>query len=940
MSTVSNQATAELCHGTPRVAIMDNRGLSVRALEFNRNLAGEAVRTLIARQTYTVTGQPLSHLDARLFAAQALNPDVVPNFRYHCSLSGQVLRSQSQDAGNQVTLFDIIASPFWQQGSRGQTKRFDYDEVHRLTTVHERDTSTEPERISERHVYGEGLAEAAAGNCRGQRIRGYDTAGLTEATRYTLSGQPLHGVRQFLQDPLAQSDWQGEEAQWQALLETERYTSRLDYNASGEVLCSVDARGNQQRQSLDVAGQLASSALRQADGSAERPILTAISYSAAGQVLQERAFNGVVTEYTYEAQTRRLSRLRTTRPVQSGRNTLLQDLNYCYDPGGNILSITDAAIQTRYHNNQRIEPVNSYGYDALYQLLSATGRENANAGQQGSGLPTPEVPIATDPNQFSQYTRLYRYDDGGNLTQMRHQGRQNYTLDMLVSPSSNRAVRQTGQLLPAEVEGHFDAGGNLIELAQGQPMNWDGRNQLQRVAQVVRPGGEDDAEYYQYDGDGARVRKTTDSHTDTLLRRAQVLYLPGLELRRTQRLQGGSTHAEEELHVIKVASAGRQQVRVLHWEMGPPAEIPNDQLRGSLDNQLGSSLLELDQQADILTLEEYYPYGGTAVWSGKSASETKYKFVRYSGKERDATGLYYYGFRYYAAWLGRWLNPDPAGTVDGLNLFRMVRNNPILFHDVLGLTPAIIKNFKAGDLMYGLSSERDTNYLRAVQQHHRKSPVPGNAWAREALGATNTSMAINGYNDRVKAALSRVYELKAGVAPKEPTTKQISDSVRAAARTISSARSSSYDFESYRRIAISDDHSLGVKQVYKNWKSSLKNPKKPTESEIRNFDSYLWWKRCSKSGLAMVAEQSESQRKIHFILDGVDYESVTNKTSSSITSSELRYVYRHYDQLENKVLFYKNQQVVQAPWLASPAMWDSYRGKSKHFSQVSGASNE
>jgi insecticidal toxin complex protein TccC len=681
MSTVSNSATAGLCHGTPMVAIMDNRGLSVRSLEFNRNLAGEAVRTLIARQTYTVTGQPLSHSDARMFAAQTLNPDVVPNFRYHCSLSGQVLRSQSQDAGNQVTLVDIAGSPFWQQGSRGQTMRFDYDDVHRLTTVHERDTSTEPERTSQRYVYGEGLAEAVAGNCRGQQVRSYDTAGLTEVTRFTLTGQSLHEVRQFLQDPLARSDWQGEEVQWQALLETERYSSRLGYNAQGAVLRSVDARGNQQHQSLDVAGQLASSALRLADGGAERPILVAISYSAAGQVLQEQAFNGVVTEYTYEAQTRRLSRLRTTRPVQSGRNTLLQDLSYYYDPVGNILSINDAAIQTRYHNNQRIEPVNTYGYDAVYQLLSATGRENANASQQGPGLPTPEVPIATDPNQFSQYTRLYQYDDGGNLTQMRHQGRHNYTLDMLVSPSSNRAVRKTGQLLPSEIEGHFDAGGNLIALAQGQPMSWDGRNQLQRVAQVVRPVGEDDAQYYQYDGDGTRVRKTTDSHTDTLLRRAQVFYLPGLELRRTQRLQGNSTYAEEELHVIKVSSAGRQQVRVLHWESGLPEDLPNDQLRGSLDNQLGSSLLELDPQADILTLEEYYPYGGTAVWSGKNASETKYKFVRYSGKERDATGLYYYGFRYYAAWLGRWLNPDPAGTVDGLNLYRMVGNNPINYMD-------------------------------------------------------------------------------------------------------------------------------------------------------------------------------------------------------------------------------------------------------------------
>ncbi|PVF10733.1 hypothetical protein DBO95_28785, partial [Yersinia pestis] len=65
--------------------------------------------------------------------------------------------------------------------------------------------------------------------------------------------------------------------------------------------------------------------------------------------------------------------------------------------------------------------------------------------------------------------------------------------------------------------------------------------------------------------------------------------------------------------------------------------------------------------------------------------EAKYKTVRYSGKERDATGLYYYGYRYYQPWLGRWLSADPAGTIDGLNLYRMVRNNPIRWRDNNGL---------------------------------------------------------------------------------------------------------------------------------------------------------------------------------------------------------------------------------------------------------------
>lgn len=51
--------------------------------------------------------------------------------------------------------------------------------------------------------------------------------------------------------------------------------------------------------------------------------------------------------------------------------------------------------------------------------------------------------------------------------------------------------------------------------------------------------------------------------------------------------------------------------------------------------------------------------------------------------------MYYYGYRYYQPWIGRWLSADPAGTIDGLNLYRMVRNNPVTLHDPDGRMPTI-----------------------------------------------------------------------------------------------------------------------------------------------------------------------------------------------------------------------------------------------------------
>ncbi|MEW5562887.1 RHS repeat domain-containing protein [Enterobacter asburiae] len=689
--------STSLFNKTPTVTVLDNRGLTVRDIAYHRHPGSPDVTSeRITRHQY----------DARGFLTQSTDPRLhdagLANFSYQTDLTGNVLRSQGVDNGITVALNDAAGRPFMavsnistaddgtEDRSQAVMRTWQYEDVElpgRPLSITEQ-LSGEAAHITERFAYaGNGDAEKAL-NLAGQCVRHYDTAGMTQTDRVALTGVPLSVIRRLLKDadnPDLTADWKGTDASaWNDLLAAEAHTTLTTADATGAVLTTTDAKSNRQRVAYDVAGLLSGSWLT-LKGGKEQAIVASLTYSAARQKLREEHGNGVVTTYTYEPQTQRLTGIKTERPAGhvSGMK-VLQDLRYEYDPVGNVLKVSNDAEETRFWRNQKVVPENTYVYDSLYQLVSATGREMANAGLQGSGLPSSTVPLPTDSSAFTNYIRTYTYDNAGNLTQVRHSApatNNSYTTNITVSDRSNRGVLSTLTENPAEVDGLFTAGGQQKQLQPGQTLSWNTRNELLKVTPVVRDGDAADYESYRYDADNQRLLKVSMQKTSNSTQTQRALYLPGLELRSTKT---GDTETES-LQVMTVGEAGRAQVRVLHWASDRPAEISNDQIRYSYDNLTGSSGLELDGSGNVISMEEYYPYGGTAVWTARSEVEADYKTVRYSGKELDATGLYYYGYRYYQPWAGRWLSSDPAGTVDGLNLFRMCRNNPVTFVDPDGL---------------------------------------------------------------------------------------------------------------------------------------------------------------------------------------------------------------------------------------------------------------
>lgn len=652
-------------HHTPSLTAVDPRGLSVRRVQYHRLTAQQSPQARIHETVFGATGFVLRQWDPRLRALRSHSPTVAANQRQISSLSGLALRTDSVDSGWQITLFDVAQQMRKTWNGRGHHQRFDYDAQSRLMAVHEQHRDEPQARCLERFTYGAVDAAHRARNGCGRLVRHDDPAGSVINEHYGLTGDVCSQSRRFCLAPEA-LDWPESQALRERQLEAQHYLTAWHYNALGQLFGLRDAKGSRQRFEYNVAGEQVRVDLLTAGGKSTLLVDEQV-YNAAGQVTSERAGNGVVTRATYSDDDGHLRRLQAYRGGARGR--VLQDLAYTYDRVGNMTRVVDGAQPTTWASNSIIEASSVFTYDTLYQLVKATGRENARH-SGGANAPAAVLFDTTDTQLWRNYTRHYQYDAGANLVQMQHlpSAGQGYTQRMSVSETSNRSqLAEPGSLL-ASGEG-FDACGNQLALVRGQALEWNVRNQLLRVTSVQRTSGENDEEVYVYDGQGQRALKRRTTRAANLTHLHEVRYLPGLELR--------FNRATGERSSVLTLQAGRTGVRLLAWEQGLPDGVEDEHVRFSLCDHLGSGTLELDERAALLSQEGFYPFGATAWWAAKSALEATFKTLRYSGKERDASGLYYYGVRYYAAWLQRWVSADPAGAIDGLNVYAMVGNNPI-----------------------------------------------------------------------------------------------------------------------------------------------------------------------------------------------------------------------------------------------------------------------
>lgn len=312
------------------------------------------------------------------------------------------------DGDTAYALSDAAGRPHWSRSAEGTVTSFIHEPAEtagRLQAVTE-ESADSGSRVRERLTYGAATDDDLKNrNLAGAVIRHCDNAGFTETFSIALTGHPLKREQQQLPPYSPAPDWSGSNEP-----ETEGpLTLSGTYDATGSPLTQTNAAGVTTISLYDVSGAVRESRLRYAGSTGEpekeRVTLRNILRRANGVVLSQMAGNGILETFIYDDLTQLLSRHTVQRqPGHPLGALVISDLCYTYDPTRNILSLENIGADPSWHNNQQITGRRVYGYDTLYRLTSATGRERVMSTQRRGPLPRER----TDPTAGSTGARIQK----------------------------------------------------------------------------------------------------------------------------------------------------------------------------------------------------------------------------------------------------------------------------------------------------------------------------------------------------------------------------------------------------------------------------------------------------------------------------------------------------------------------------------------------------
>lgn len=419
----------------------------------------------------------------------------------------------------------------------------------------------------------------------------------------------------------------------QQITDGQAYNFSYKFNLSGALEQETYPSGRVVKTEIDADGAL-SRVFGNAAGRTEKTYASSFSYNSSGAVESMKLGNGrwETAKYNNRQQVEEIGL------GSSATDTSLLKLSFGYGAatGNNGSLKSQTTVVPTVGGNAGFSAVQTYGYDSLNRLESATEITNGN--------PTPS------------WKQTFSYDRYGNR---RFVAAETTTLGNCQQAQCNPLINTSDNRFSSGQNYLYDTNGNLTQDADGEKFVYDAENRQTQF----RDANNGLVATYFYDGEGKRVKKVL---ANTL---------------------------EETIFVY---NAGGQLAA--EYLINPPAPTAPPSIRYLTNDHLGSTRVITDHNGTAITRKDYGAFGDETITAQRTSGlgYTAQDNLRqdYTGYQKDdESGLDYAQARYYNSSHGRFTSVDPltaSATIKNpqtFNRYSYVLNSPYKFTDPLGLLP-------------------------------------------------------------------------------------------------------------------------------------------------------------------------------------------------------------------------------------------------------------
>ena len=462
-------------------------------------------------------------------------------------------------------------------------------------------------------------------------------------------------------------------------------TTQYAYDANGNLTTVTDARAHTTSYAYNTMDRPTS--VTDPLGRSE-----SYAYDAGGNLLTATSRRGLVTAYAYDV----LDRLTSVRYGVSGA-TEQSRADYTYDAGDRTTSVADSAGGTSTFTID--------GLDRLTREVTPQGQIDYtyDAADRRTGMTVAgQAAMTYTYNNANELTSLTRgtdtvavtYDAAGRRASLTLPGQvgESYAYDAADQVSSityTRAGVTIGNLTHA-----YDAAGHQIHVdgsyaradvpAVYGPATYDNANRLTALGVTA----------YTYDNDGNLTSDGSASYTWNARGELAAWSKPGLSVsygydglsRRVNKTVGGvaTRFLYDGVNTVQEQNgSGTPTANLLTGDTDEVFARTTTATLSLMTDLAGSTLGLVDATGTVTGEYSYGPFGATTL-TGTDAGNPS----RFTGREDDGSGLYYYRNRYYSTANQRFLSEDPLGFGGGdTNLFAYVSNQPTSLTDPFGTKP-------------------------------------------------------------------------------------------------------------------------------------------------------------------------------------------------------------------------------------------------------------